>query len=329
MFIVPLNFPTLPKWPSEDDWEQATLDQLRAWDWASENPALLRQQGREIALTTYGLSDKKSFRKNLRLALDRGLSEDDALAALTTVPAKLCGVEKQLGTIEKGKIANLTVVDGKGYFDADDKVRDVWIDGRVYRGAGEGPAKPKADEERESKPKDPEEGAPKKEKAKAEEKKPPPKVAEETKKEAKPDKKAELRELQKKRLARSPLEGRGPIAIRLGDSAVSNVAPPSILIQSATIWTCGPQGMMTNASLLISGGKIKEIGDVRVALQASQSVLIDGRGLHVTPGLIDAHSHTAIVGSVNEGSLPSSAMCRIGDVVNSETKNIFEQLAGG
>src|SRR5207253_1112338 len=58
-FIVPLNFPTLPKLPSEADWDQVSLDQLRAWDWASENPALLRQQGLETALTTYGLSDKK------------------------------------------------------------------------------------------------------------------------------------------------------------------------------------------------------------------------------------------------------------------------------
>jgi len=56
---------------------------------------------------------------------------------------------------------------------------------------------------------------------------------------------------------------------------------------------------------------------------------LDASGLHITPGLIDAHSHTAILGAVNESTLPSSAMCRIGDVVNSETKNIYEQLAGG
>src|SRR5262249_3384928 len=31
-FIVPLNFPELPKMPREDDWEQVTLDELRAWD---------------------------------------------------------------------------------------------------------------------------------------------------------------------------------------------------------------------------------------------------------------------------------------------------------
>ncbi len=74
-FIVPLNFPELPKMPQDDDWEQVTLDELRAWDWAPENPAVLREQGLEIALTTYGLDDKKDFRKNLRLAMDRGLSE--------------------------------------------------------------------------------------------------------------------------------------------------------------------------------------------------------------------------------------------------------------
>jgi len=56
---------------------------------------------------------------------------------------------------------------------------------------------------------------------------------------------------------------------------------------------------------------------------------MDGRGLHVTPGLIDAHSHTAIVGLVNESCLPSTAMVRIGDVVNSETRNLYEQLGGG
>ena len=49
----------------------------------------------------------------------------------------------------------------------------------------------------------------------------------------------------------------------------------------------------------------------------------------MTPGLIDCHSHSMIVGGVNEGTLPSSAMVRIADVVNSETENIYWQLAGG
>ena len=131
-FIVPLDFPEVPKLPDEDDWSQVTLDQLRAWDWAPENPAVLRREGLEVALTTFGLGDRKHFRKNLRLAIDAGLSEVDALAALTTIPAKLCGLESQLGSIGKGRIANLTVVQGAGYFAPDSRVREVWIDGRVH-----------------------------------------------------------------------------------------------------------------------------------------------------------------------------------------------------
>lgn len=293
-FIVPLNFPALPKLPSEDDWEQVSLDQLRAWDWAAENPALLRRQGRDIALTTYGLSDKKGFRKNLRLALDRGLGEVDALAALTTTPATLCGVDKLLGTIEPGKIANLTVVDGKGYFDPEAKVRQVWIDGRVYRTPADEP-KPAT--------------------ASSNTKTPPAEV--EKQKSDKEKKQAELKELQQKRAARSPLDGRGPIA-----------EPKALLIHNATVWTSGEKGVLTNAQVFIKDGKVEAVGTFSTEFGPGL-IRFDAQGRHVTPGLIDAHSHTAILGPVNESSIPSSAMTRIGDVVNSETRTLFEQLAGG
>ncbi len=295
-FIVPVNFPTLPKLPSEEDWEQITLDQLRAWDWAAENPALLRQQNLEIALTTYSLSDKKVFRKNLKAALDRGLSETDALAALTTIPAKLCGVEKQLGTIEPGKIANLTIVDGKGYFDPESRVRDVWVDGRNYAVQ---PAKEVAK-------KDENANAEKEDKTKAEKEK----------------KNAELKELQKKRVARGPLEGRGAIAQR-PDSQ------PVVIISNATIWTSGSRRILTNGFMLVSDGKIQSIDSSPLNLRFNPTDRIGGGGIHITPGLIDAHSHSAILGGVNEGTLPSTAMVRIGDVINSETRNIQDQLAGG
>jgi imidazolonepropionase-like amidohydrolase len=297
-FIVPVNFPALPKLPDESDWEQVNLDQLRAWDWASENPALLRQQGREVALTTYGLSDVKKFRQNLRQALDRGLSETDALAALTTVPARLCGVEGQLGTIEAGKLANLTVVEGTNYFDPAASVREVWIDGSVHRVPAEAP-KPAPETVKQEK----REGGSGEEKA-------PGKAGDK--------KKEQLRELQRTRVARSPLEGRGPLA-----------EPKAILIERATGWTCGTNGVLTNAQVLVSGGRIEGVGYLGKIKTAPETLVIDGQGLHVTPGLIDAHSHTAILGGVNEGTLPSSAMVRISDVVNSETDTLYQQLAGG
>lgn len=287
-FIVPVNFPTLPKLPNEDDWEQVTLDNLRAWDWAAENPALLRQQKLDIALTTYSLTDKKVFRKNVKAALERGLSETDALAALTTIPAKLCSVEKQLGTIEPGKIANLTVVDGNGYFDPEARVREVWVDGRNYHVQ---PAKEVAK-------KDDAANGEKEAKAKADKEK----------------KDAELKELQNKREARSPMEGRGVLE-----------NPETMEIYQAIIWTGGNQGRITNGALGFSGGKISLVRNG----VATNNVGLLSRMPHITPGLIDAHSHSAILGGVNEGTLPSTAMVRIGDVVNSETRNIQDQLAGG
>src|SRR6266404_2041782 len=328
-FIVPLNLPELPKLPSESDWDQVSLDQLRAWDWAAENPALLRQQGLEIALTTYGLTDKKKFRQNLRLALDRGLFETDALAGLTTVPAKLCGVQDRLGTIEAGKLANLTVVDWKGYFDPEAKVREVWIDGRIYRGPVE---EPKPAEETKAQPSSPEEGEPAKPKEKAENKpEPKPEIAKaDTKKdeskeeksgtEKKDKKKEQARELQKTRVAHSPLEGRGPLA-----------ESKTILIQNATVWTCGAEGRLENTDVLVADGKIKAVGKglSTPSDSAAPPLKIDGHGLHITPGLIDCHNHSMILGAVNEGTLPSTAMVRIQDVVNSETDNLQYQLAGG
>ncbi|MEQ2009255.1 MAG: amidohydrolase family protein, partial [Limisphaerales bacterium] len=304
-FIVPLNLPSAPKLPDEGDWLDVSLDQLRHWDWAAENAALLRKQGLEVALTTHALADRKVFRKNLRLALDRGLSENDALAALTTVPAKLCGVADRLGTIEKGKIANLTVVEGAGYFDADAKVKQVWIDGQVFETQ---PAKPLVAKA----------ASPKSAEPKAE--------AKEGKKVEADKKKADLVALQKQRIAQPPNASRGSLA-----------SPKTVIVLNATVWTSGPAGRLEGMDVRFNNGKVESIvkhpsvsKETLARLHvSSETLVIDATGKHLTPGLIDAHSHTAILGGVNEGTLPSTAMVRIADVVNSETENLFQQLAGG
>ena len=59
------------------------------------------------------------------------------------------------------------------------------------------------------------------------------------------------------------------------------------------------------------------------------TMVLDATGLHLSPGIIDCHSHSMILGAVNEASLPSTAMVRVADVVNSESENIHQQLAGG
>lgn len=281
-FIVPLQFPEVPKLPQEDDWADVSLDHLRAWDWSPENAAVLRNQQREVALTLYGLADRKNFRKNLRSALDRGFTEADALAALTTVPARICDAEKDLGTIEPGKLANLTVVAGS-FFKPTDKIREVWVNGRPFRITT-------AD-------KDVKDGKPKEDDEK---------------------KVAEKAALTANRIARSPQEGRGPIE-----------SPRAVLVRNATVWTSAKDGILQETDLLIADGKIQKIGKGIEAPHDLNALVIDATGKHVTPGLIDCHSHAMVVGNVNEGTIPSSAMVRISDVVNSETRRIEEELAGG
>lgn len=74
----------------------------------------------------------KDIQANLRRMITAGLSEDAALAALTTSPAKLLGLNDRMGTVDKGMMANLVVSD-KPYFNEKAKVRYVFVDGAIYK----------------------------------------------------------------------------------------------------------------------------------------------------------------------------------------------------
>ncbi|MFQ3651362.1 MAG: amidohydrolase family protein, partial [Gemmataceae bacterium] len=70
----------------------------------------------------------KAFRQAITQVIEAGLPVDAALAALTTVPAKLFGVSGQVGELSKGHAAHVIVFEG-GLFTKEMKVRDVFIDG--------------------------------------------------------------------------------------------------------------------------------------------------------------------------------------------------------
>ncbi len=74
----------------------------------------------------------KDIPSNLRRMITAGLSEDAALAALTTTPAQLLGLSDRMGTVENGKMANLVITD-KSYFNEKAKVRYVFVDGVMYK----------------------------------------------------------------------------------------------------------------------------------------------------------------------------------------------------
>ncbi len=128
--LLPVAFPKEPKAPEPDDL-QTGLSELRHWDEAPANPARLIGAGVRVALTAHGLPEPKQLHPNLARAIEAGLTAEQALAALTTVPAAMLGIADRAGTVEPGKMANLVVVDGE-LFTKDAKLREVWIDGRRF-----------------------------------------------------------------------------------------------------------------------------------------------------------------------------------------------------
>ena len=99
-----------------------------------------------------------------------------------------------------------------------------------------------------------------------------------------------------------------------------------IVIKDATILTVS-HGNIPKGSILIRDGKIAEVG-ATVTVPAGATV-IDATGQFVTPGIIDPHSHIAISGGVNEGSLAVTSMTAIEDVLDPTDINIYRELAGG
>src|ERR1700736_949858 len=108
--------------------------------------------------------------------------------------------------------------------------------------------------------------------------------------------------------------------------AVAPEASPVILIQNATILTVS-HGTIERGSVLIKDGKIAEVG-LSVTAPPDAGV-IDASGQYVIPGIIDCHSHIAIDGDVNEGSIAVSSIANIADVLNPDDVDIYRDLAGG
>ena len=99
----------------------------------------------------------------------------------------------------------------------------------------------------------------------------------------------------------------------------------TILIKNATVWTNETEGVLQNTDVLIKNGKIAGVGK---NISDPTARVIDGTGKHVTPGIIDEHSHIA-ASSINEGGQSVTSEVRIADNLNPDDINIYRQLSGG
>lgn len=133
--IYSLNFPTRPQNLAPDADEPLSVLRDRAN--APKNPAALDRAGIPFAFESQGLADPKEFLRNAQKAVAAGLSKDAALRALTLGAATIAGAADRLGSIERGKIANLLVTDGD-LFDEKMAIRHVFVGGRSVRLDGGG-----------------------------------------------------------------------------------------------------------------------------------------------------------------------------------------------
>lgn len=127
--LVSVKWPTAPA--DEDDRADQPLRIIRDRQLAPTTPAVLAKAKIEFALVS-SPGKAGDYLPGIRKAIENGLSADDALRATTLTPARIFGVDRQLGSLERGKIANVIVSD-KPLFDKDAKVTRVFIDGREMR----------------------------------------------------------------------------------------------------------------------------------------------------------------------------------------------------
>lgn len=126
--LLSLNFPRRTTAPSPDA-DPDPIRILRQRVDAPKNAGRLAAAGVRFAFQSGGLTNLSDFLANAAKAVENGLAKDEALRAMTIRPAELFGVENQVGTIEVGKIANLTVTRGD-IFARDRRITHVFIDGR-------------------------------------------------------------------------------------------------------------------------------------------------------------------------------------------------------
>ncbi len=371
--ILPVNFPDAYDVEDPYDALQVKLADMKHWELAPSNPARIATAGIPFALTTADLKKKDDFIANVRKAIENGLSEQDALKALTYTPAGFTNSLNELGTLDKGKLANFIITSGN-IFDEKTKIHHNWVKGKPFvlkdldapdlAGAymltvGDMAMKMEVSEEGTGfkvviKTSDTTEI----------------KVTNKINNSRitltfKPDGQESLTRLAgtfgKDGWSGNGQEGNGNwvnwTATRTGDlekkddkkekkdeekataDTKGQVTFPftafgwterpkaqTYVLKNATVWTNEREGILQNADVLIQNGKIAKIGK---NINQDNAIPIDATGKHVTPGIIDEHTHIAVSRGVNEGAQASSAEVRIGDVVDSEDIDIYRQLSGG
>lgn len=370
--ILPLNFPAAPELDEQFGELDVSLTDLRHWERAPGNPAALAGAGVDLAFTLHGMDEPEDFWTNLRTAIDHGLTREQALAGLTTVPARLAGINDQAGRLAAGYRADFVIAEGDLFTDGE--IVSVWLQGQEEQlqpmhatdfagdyslavGELELTLSLQGNERLQGLMTDGE--------------------TEVQLHEVRHDEDSiqfvvALDDLghsgiYRFRLSHSALNEltgtaqaadgnrQDVLAQRQEDAAdetetelrtagspdyISQLTFPNtgfgitaqpdqqnLHIRNATVWTADDQGVLEQTDVLVRNGEIRRVGQDLSTPRGYE--VIDATGMHLTPGIIDEHSHIAISQGVNEGTEAVTSETRIGDVVNPDDIHIYRSLAGG
>ncbi|MEO1535690.1 MAG: amidohydrolase family protein, partial [Planctomycetota bacterium] len=390
--ILPLRFPRKPDVTSVGKADRIDLETLMLWEQTPATAARVAEIGMTAALTSSKSRKRGDFHTNLITAIEHGLSPDDALAMVTTVPAAMLGVDDRLGRIEQGRPANL-VVASEPLFDPNEadeaEIRDVWVEGVRYEinadddsafdgawtmflpelSAAEvadgvpfvidgseiafddaseeslGARDVKVDDHTISFIFDAEDdggatiysgtltavGGEQKILGtmvtadgstlswEASRRQPDAEDADDV-----PQEDGETED--------APEIGEHP-GYPFGPYAVKEIPEQrSLVLMNATVWTSGPAGIIERGYVMIDGGRITAVGPMPegdLPIPAGFDV-VNLDGMHITPGLVDAHSHTGTWEfGTNEAGQAVSAEVRMADTSSPDNINWYRQLAAG
>jgi hypothetical protein len=128
--LVSLKWPEKPR--DADPNEIPNYRDLVIRDKAAAVPGMFAKAGVKFAFYSDGVDAAPELKRAIKKAIDAGLSRPDAIRALTLNAAEIYGVSDRLGSIEKGKIANIVVTKGEA-FDDKSTVEYLFVDGKQFQ----------------------------------------------------------------------------------------------------------------------------------------------------------------------------------------------------
>jgi len=366
-FIIPINFRVAYDVADPLLAQHIDLGEMRKWNQEPSNLNVLSNHGITFALTTHKLKSVSTFHKNLRKAIKYGFNKKNALAALTSIPAEILGNDK-IGNLNIGSYANFIITSGDVFDSKttihenwvqgdrniinDMNIKDITgdyvlrVNNQEYNLSISG------------------KGANQKGKLMIGNEKIKStfafknnwisitinnigtytrilgKVSNSSDKmngtafdssgnqtswtALRIDKEKE----NKKKIKTNKNHSIVLHPVSYPNIGYGNFTQPkqqTILIKNTTVWTSESDGILTNTDVLLKNGKIIQIGS---NLKYANALIIDGKGKHLTAGIVDEHSHIA-ASAINEGGHNSTAEVTIEDVVDPTDINIYRNLSGG